>query len=241
MSFVPGAAGAPATFPAGLVGGGNANIRASEGAGTTTLVAGTDNPSQVFNLSASRTVVLPSTGVNAGDVWVLENRAAFDMIVQSSALTALTVANSANQDATVQQGYVVLRALQALPTTPAHWLVEYVRDEAQYTGTTSGAIAVAFTINFLRINRLVSLQALSASGTGTTNTITASAGPVRIRPVSGGRYSGTAVVFNSTIVGGYCVMSTDGTTVWRKYDLSSFSGSCAIGSSPDFTHAVYAL
>lgn len=49
-----------------------ANVRSSEGAGTTTLVY-TDAKEQIFNLSAARTIVLPSTGVKKGDKWTIKN------------------------------------------------------------------------------------------------------------------------------------------------------------------------
>jgi len=128
MSFVPGAAGAAASFPAGVVGGLTANLRTSEGNGTTTLVAGTDNPSQVFNLTNTRSCVLPSTGVNAGDVWVIENRGAFDLTLKSSDTTAMTNLNTANLiDPTCNNNRTVMRALQATPTAPSHWMVVDVR------------------------------------------------------------------------------------------------------------------
>jgi hypothetical protein len=47
------------------------NLRASEGAGTTTLTIA-DNPHQIFQLTASRTVVLPTTGIKKGYVIKLE-------------------------------------------------------------------------------------------------------------------------------------------------------------------------
>jgi len=87
-----------------------ANIRPAEGAGTTTL---TDRDSrwQVFNLSAARTVVLPSDGA-AGDVWQISNSGAGTLTLQSSGLNTI---------ASFAAGSILVAALQAAPTSSSHW------------------------------------------------------------------------------------------------------------------------
>lgn len=59
------------------------NIRGSEGAGTTTLTI-SDNPYQRFNLTAGRTVVLPTTGVLAGYPYTMANPNPFTLTIQAS-------------------------------------------------------------------------------------------------------------------------------------------------------------
>jgi hypothetical protein len=92
------------------------NVRGSEGAGTTTLTS-SDTREQIFNLSAARTVLLPSTGIVKGEKWILKNVAtvtAAILTIQSSGANTLGYNNS--KDATVE-----CVSLQAVPTSAAHW------------------------------------------------------------------------------------------------------------------------
>jgi len=89
------------------------NIRASEGAGTTTLT-NADIKYQRFNLSAARTVVLPTTSVLAGDVWQMINPNQF----------RLTIEASDNSDIIWSWGdKVTLVALINTPVTNTDWAV----------------------------------------------------------------------------------------------------------------------
>jgi hypothetical protein len=119
------------------------NVRSSEGAGTTTLTS-SDNPHQIFNLSAARTLVMPTTGVPAGARYIVENRTDQSLTIQSSNATDITIANGANQPARVKRGRCTLVALQNNPTTPAHWLVVEVIEEGVLTYVNSaGDVTVA--------------------------------------------------------------------------------------------------
>lgn len=106
---IPGAK----TFTSGIALGNQANVRAPEGAGTTTLLS-TDNRWQIFNLSAGRTVLLPSSGVKSGDLVRIDLRTAFPLIIQSSGAAEVTRLLSA--------GYVKYMALIDSPITAADWL-----------------------------------------------------------------------------------------------------------------------
>lgn len=112
--------------------GERANVRASEGAGTTTLVY-TDAKEQIFNLSAARTVKLPTTSVKAGDKWVFKNVASGDYaltIEPSGAATTLAKVNSR---------YAVAEAVALIntPTAVADWIVSFKYDGIAYLhGTT---------------------------------------------------------------------------------------------------------
>lgn len=102
-----------------------ANVRVSEGAGTTTLTQ-SDAPHQIFNLSAARTVLLPSTGILKGQSVIIENKGAFALTLQSSDADLLF---------TMEAGYWVGVALQDNPTDAAHWA---------FTTRSSGWIDVAY-------------------------------------------------------------------------------------------------
>lgn len=91
----------------------SANVRASEGAGTTTLTI-SDAPWQLFNLSAARTVKLPTTGVTAGAVYRMTNPNAFVLTIQSSGANTIALSNGTD---------VTLIALVSTPTGSADWLV----------------------------------------------------------------------------------------------------------------------
>lgn len=144
-----------------------ANVHASEGSGTTVLTRA-DSLWHVFNLIAARSCQLPSAGISAGDVVVLENRGAFDLTVLSSDGTALTYANVAAGslgDPTIRVGKVILIATQAVPTASTHWKVSEVYEEGvQAMGNSSGAIVFAISMTFRRYNRLV-VAGMSANGT----------------------------------------------------------------------------
>jgi hypothetical protein len=121
-----------------------ANIRASEGAGTTTLTRD-DNRVQVFNLSAARTVVLPTTGIKAGDVIVLRNRSTFVLTVKSSDTTNLTIANGHNTEGTLRNGYISIMALQDTPTTNAHWITIDAIEQGSFAPTVSSTTNIDAT------------------------------------------------------------------------------------------------
>lgn len=91
----------------------NGNVRASEGAGTTTLTS-SDNQTQTFNLSADRTVKLPTTGIAKGDIWTMVNPNQFALTIQSSGANNIIKSWGAK---------AVLQANVATPTAAADWTV----------------------------------------------------------------------------------------------------------------------
>lgn len=161
------------------------NIRSSEGAGTTTL-SSSDYAWQIFNLTAARTCVLPSTGIVAGQRIFIQNRTFFELTLQASNGSALTVANSCNMHGSIQKGSIELIALQATPTTPAHWFVVSVEDQGTFgvTFTQTGGFSQAVTVTYNRIGRSVTLRVPSFGGTTTAaSAMTGSVSiPTGIRP-----------------------------------------------------------
>ena len=140
------------------------NVRASEGAGTTTLTV-SDNPWQIFTLSAARTCVLPTTSIKAGDKIKLTNRADFLLTVQSSngsEITSSAAGTGSVGTASINKGYVILIALQDTPTTPAHWLVLEAVESGTYTPTLTNVAnttaRTAYTTYYKRENQLVTVS-----------------------------------------------------------------------------------
>lgn len=136
-------------------GGGSlsANIRASEGAGTTTLTSG-DNYYQVFNLSANRTLVLPSSGIAQGAVFTIVNRSAFNLEIQADDNSVIT---------TLAYGHVTLITLSSAPATNTDWKLS----EYNAAGTVSNPTATAGTristvatgeFHFTRVNDRVTFD-----------------------------------------------------------------------------------
>ena len=121
---------------------------------------------QVFTgFSTSRDVTLPTTGIVAGETWRIENTAAFDMVVKSSNGSALTIANGANIDATIRVGYVLLRATQAAPTTPAHWSVIDLKERYVFSSLVSNinASPPTWAWNIDRSNKQVTMLQTTAA------------------------------------------------------------------------------
>lgn len=147
---------------------------------------------QIFNLSATATVTLPSSGIKTGDIFTLYNSSANDLVVNSSNASSLTVANGANIDATIQGGFVKLLALQDTPTTPAHWRVLDVYEQINNLSITYGNCIPSTTVtgNYLirrnnvctiRLNAFASDVTANATTTMTTNAFM----PVRTRSQGG--------------------------------------------------------
>lgn len=105
-------------------------IRPSEGAGTTTLTV-EDSRRQSFNLSAGRTVILPTTSIQAGDEYRIALRTTQVLTIQSSSTAEITRLQSA--------GYVTIMALVDAPTLATDWLVANGSEILTSTHTSSGA------------------------------------------------------------------------------------------------------
>jgi hypothetical protein len=146
--------GAEAALSTGNV---TANVRASEGSGTTTLT-NSNAREQLFNLSANRTVILPTTGVNAGDQWVMQNPNAFTLTIQSSGANTIT---------TVITGFVILEANVNTPTTAGNWTVVCNHNVT----TQSGRYTPSFT-NVSNANSITNVSSAIYSRVGNIVTVT---------------------------------------------------------------------
>ena len=120
----------------------------------------TDKRRQIFTgPTTSRDCTLPTTGIVAGETWTIENTSAFDLVIKSSNGSALTIANGANIDATMRNGYARLVALVATPTTPAHWRVAQVEERCELTSVMNSmnVTAPAVTYKISRKNSTVTV------------------------------------------------------------------------------------
>ncbi len=220
------------------------NVRASEGAGTTTLTDD-DNRNQIFNLSATRLVVLPTTSIKSGDVWTIKNRGAFDLTVQSSDASPMTIAGGANQDATVNIGRVVLRALQDTPTTEAHWLVEKIEETYTYSTAWSFSTGTGQTnskaVLLTRIGNVVTVvlqeyEALNAVTSTTPSSLQMDTGiPTRFRPLTASalflvrtRNAGADLVPPGVI---RITQSTGRFDIYRDVAFTAYSSGSSAGAS----------
>lgn len=211
------------------------NIRTSEGAGTTTLVVGTDLLWQIFTLSAARTCVLPSANVLKGQRVRLDNAGAFDLTVQASNGSALTVANSTNQEATIQIGYVELVALQDAPTAPTHWrVISLVEEYTATLPTPTGAMTTAGSSRSFKIyrdNKSVRVSILDVGGTfASTNNISyAALIPLRFRPTTG-KVASCVVVSAGNFTGGLIQLTqATGNIIFYQYNQATYSNPASIG------------
>lgn len=124
LSFVPGVA----------------NVRTTEGSGTTTLT-NADNPYQIFNLSADRVVKLPTTGIVSGQKFTIQNVGADGALeVQSSNTNTIGYVDS-------KFSKLELTALVGTPTTSAHWLatISYTDFIYSHGGSYNGGFAPTLT------------------------------------------------------------------------------------------------
>lgn len=140
-----------------------ANLRASEGSGTTTLTIA-DNPRQIFNLSADRTVKLPTTSVKAGEVYTITNRTNFVLTIQASDASALAKSYATR---------IEVAALIDTPVASTDWIILGVvvlnTNWISFTPTGSWLTNIVYTGQYRRVaDSLEVLASLKLSG-ATTN------------------------------------------------------------------------
>lgn len=201
------------------------------------------------SFSASRDVTLPTTSVLAGDVWVLANTTAYDMVVKASGGNALTIANSTNMDATVQNGYVRVQALQDTPTAATHWRVLEVYEAGVTTASTwtfngSGGTSGSSDIITSRYNkeitvRLQSNAILATTGTNSESLINNTAIPTRFR--AGHIHGWYAFVRVNTNRGlhGMIISKTNGTFELKRDSISSYWSDASINCGFETQTAEY--
>lgn len=213
-------------------------IRPSEGSGTTTMDV-SYNAWQVFNLSAGRTVVLPTTDVKQGDRVMLENTTNFDLTVQASNTSPLTVANSANIDATIRAGYVLLEALQDTPTTPAHWRVVHVYEKGSYTLSFVNGVTASGTFNFTRHNKTLVAQLPIIVGATNVNAISTAIGALAVRHAPATETycaaSGRVNSSNTAIPAKVLVRATGKVDYAAAWDTATTFGASGAGNGMDDT------
>ncbi len=109
-------------------------LQTTTGGGTTTLTTSNSQTQTFTSLTSAQTVKLPTTGVTAGDFWVINNTQPYTLTIQSS---------GANTIVTNWGSRTILQALVSTPTTAGNWAVLetaviYGRIWAAYTPTFTG-------------------------------------------------------------------------------------------------------
>ncbi len=208
------------------------NVRATEGAGTTTLVS-SDNHIQIFDLSAARNVDLPSTGVAKGQVWTLENTTNFDLTIRaadSNPILYSTAFTGSQGDAVIQIGQVILEAMVATPATPADWRVVSVYESyGAITGISLGGALAGATATLVleRNNKVVTgyFSSDTVTATATLNaTIPTSTFPTRFCYTGGGPNQSCMSIYGGGIeIAGILKVSSDGSAVVTKFDASNWA------------------
>jgi hypothetical protein len=107
-------------------------------AGTTTMAVG-DNAQQFWTGSSTQTVKLPTTGVVAGQQWVITNNSTGLVTVQSSGANTILTLGSLTS--------AVFTAVVATPTTAANWNAQYngVNVQTGKVATINGTITLTGT------------------------------------------------------------------------------------------------
>lgn len=227
-------------------------MRASEGGGTSTLTIA-NTPHQTFDLTSDYTVVMPTTGVVAGDVWRLDNRNASSNVASK----ALTIQSSGlNEIATIDKGYVVLLALQSAPTTAAHWFIIDLYSVFTFAenyvfnggGGGSGTQSAIVTRNNRQV--IIQLPTLIQATTGTGSTTLSSQQPLpaRYRAFTAAGTSTLVPIINnaaSITTPGIARVTSAGTIqIFRDITLAAFTNSANAGISnnaSDFVPLAYSV
>ncbi len=172
MSLIPGSSSAPSIHPNGIASGSVGspsallipygitgqigNVRASSSTAQTLVNA--DNDIQIFTPTAAHDVNLPTTDVASGRAFYIVNRGGYALTIKSSGGNTVVSPSTG----TVTNGVYLVRALQAAPTTAAHWMVEGVYEIGTFTpvlklGATSASASTAIG-SYVRNGREISFK-----------------------------------------------------------------------------------
>lgn len=172
MSLIPGSSSAPSIHANGVASGSVVspsallipygitgqigNVRASSS--TAQTLVNNDNDIQIFSPTAAHDVNLPTTSVASGRAFYIVNRGGFALTIKSSGGNTVITPSTG----TVTNGVYLVRALQAAPTTAAHWMVECVYEIGTFTpvlklGATSATASTAIG-SYVRTGREVHIK-----------------------------------------------------------------------------------
>lgn len=219
------------------------NVKVDTTAASNVTLSAVDIPRHyVFtSFSASRNVILPTNGIRKGDIFILENTTAYDMVVQAAnggTPQDLTRANSCNLDATVQKGFVMVRATQDSPSTAAHWfvvdLVEHYLLSTTTVNNVGGGNTGMATVGTRKKN-VVTLhfndQPSATNKSGTSNPALSANLTTRLRPSnSNGAYAPSLIRNNGVDEIGYIQISSAGAVTWNRGNSTAWTGDTTTAS-----------
>lgn len=217
---------------------------ATTGADADTTLTATSNRTQKVPTTAARIYTLPTTGIVAGEQWVLENTGYFDLTVKASNGTAITYANAAAGsagDPTIQIGRVVLEAIQATPTTPGHWRVVSVSEEyAAISASAGGALAGATANLLIRRDGKVVTGRINTSATVTATAVQAATLPngtipTRCTPDNGGGNIASLVIYpGGQRECGLMLTQAAGNIIIERYNNANWGSTSGISAGPGY-------
>jgi hypothetical protein len=188
------------------------------------ILTNAHNRIQIINPGGDGTIRLPTTSVIGGDIWVIHNRAAFDITVQSSGSNAIDIFN---------KGYIILEAAVNTPTSAANWLVREVYEETSHTTTITAINATppSSAWKIVRNNKVVTLT-LTASVTEASKVSTADPAfttvlVARFRPLTTKRAS-ILIKNNNVLETGYFTIGTSGSADWARANATTTWNSSAV-------------
>ena len=182
------------------------------------------NRLQIINPAASRTILLPSTGIRAGEIVTLVNRStAYVVTVQAADASAIDI---------LATGFIVVAAITDDPADNSAWSVVDVYETTDHTTTMTNLFASppAVTIRFCRQGKSVTyIQPPIGMGTksGTGNPTLTVAVPPRFRVSI--VYNSALIMNNGTYGPGWVFFPANGLWQWRRADLSTWTNGANAG------------
>ncbi len=242
MSLIPGSSSAPSIHPNGIASGSVGspsallipygitgqigNVRASSS--TAQTLVNEDNDIQIFSPTAAHDVNLPTTSVASGRAFYIVNRGGYALTIKSSGGNTVITPSTG----TVTNGVYLVRALQAAPTTAAHWMIEYINETGTFLpvlkyGTTAqtyaanGQVGIYSKVgNSVTVQMWVNVNAKSGTGAATLEGLPF----VNINSASGytgGHSAYTAAMTTATSVSGF--VTANGSIINLHYDTAGGS------------------
>lgn len=183
-------------------------------AGTTTMTSASTEI-QIFTGTTTQTVVLPTTGILAGQRFTIINGSTGVVTVQSSSLGAISVLQQPSP-------IMFVTALQATPTLPAHWAYALLGTAIPSSGTGGSTIAVRNGNGLLNAAGFSPLLASTPTAGGTT-TLTAASFEVQVFT---GTLAQTVVLPSASITAGMrydIINQSTGTLTVQTSNLTSIA------------------
>lgn len=192
-------------------------------AGTTTLTV--DSPEvQIFTGSTTQTVVLPTTSIVAGQRYTVINQSSGAVTVQTSNATTIITLLSGQS--------VVAMAVQATPTTSAHWALGALAANALRATASATSVALRDAQANLLADAFIATPTSTATAAGTT-TLTIDSSQVQVFT---GTTTQTVLLPTTSVVAGmaYTIVNNSTGIVTMQSSGANVIGTVAPGTTNTF-------